>query len=545
MSKQRYAQEIAPAVIITAFLISSAVWILLDQRVWWWDQAVYGYWTLRLWHARLSGVGAWADAMMHTLGSQQPLIAWIGQFFVPLRHLTGQFESAILLLNVLAAAGTLTLIYCTGRRLGADVVSSLVGVVVCGGSGLFIGLTHQYLVEMTQCFAAAFMMFAAWRAEKRSVARTFALLLVVVALSFLSKSSSVTFVLPMMTYIVVALSITRQNARPVFQYADALLLVVAVLTAGAAATWYAINWQHMVQHFINATMTDHTLHWGSPVNLPVKLEFWSGWFLKSLSPFPLISISIVALIAGSLAISIIRLLKRAPGEWAQASVENGTLFALALAGTIIATLFAFSLQVNEDTRFVLPLIPAAGILVAWSLSIIRNQIVQTLLFMTLALNAVSNHAYAHGRNPFHLTPHNYLLPVDRNTSDKVLLTDAVRSSCQRESASRPNFIVVSYATLNGNSINFYSEKDSYMLGYRCSYTTFNFIETDLKRALDRIDAVAPAYVLTVSPEKQPPADFVNVVSRAVTEHLAHNPQYSLARGSGSYLLIYRKVDPSK
>jgi Dolichyl-phosphate-mannose-protein mannosyltransferase len=544
-SKQRYAQKIAPAVIIAAFLISSAVWILHNQRVWWWDQAGYGYWTLWLWHARLPGVAAWADAMMHTLGAQQPLIAWIGQFFVPLRHLTGEFESAILFLNVFAAAGTLTLIYCTARRLGADVVSSLVGIVVCGGSGLFIGLTHQYLVEMTQCFAAASMMFAAWRAEKRSLARTFALLLVVVAVSFLSKSSSVTFVLPMITYIVVALWITRRNARPVFRYADAQLLMVAVVTAGVAATWYATNWQRMVQHFINSTMTDLTLHWGSPVNLPVKLKFWSWWFLKSLSPFQLISVSIIMLIAASLAISIVRLLQRAPGEWAQASVENGALFALALAGTIIATLFAFSLQINEDTRFVLPLIPAAGILVAWSLSIIRNQIVQILLFMALALNAAINHAYAHGPNPFHITPHNQLLPVDRNTSDKVLLTDAVRSSCQRESARQPNFIVVSYATLNVNSINFYSEKDGYMVGYRCFYATFNFFETDLGRALERIAAVAPAYIVTVAPERQPPPDFVNVVSRAVTEHLARDPGYTLAPGSGTYLLIYRKADPSK
>jgi hypothetical protein len=222
-------------------------------------------------------------------------------------------------------------------------------MAVCGGSGLFIGLTHHYLTEMIQCFAAAFVMFVAWRSEKRSVARTLSLAVIAIALSFLSKPSSVIFVRPMLTYIVIALWITPQNARLLFQRTDAPLLLSAVLILGAAATWYAVNWRYIAQHFVDATVADTALHWGSPVNLLVKLNYWSGWFLKSLSPFPLISLCIVAPIIISFAISIIRLLKRPPLEWAQASVETGTLFALTLAGAIIATLFAFSLQINLGT----------------------------------------------------------------------------------------------------------------------------------------------------------------------------------------------------
>jgi hypothetical protein len=420
----------------------------------------------------------------------------------------------------------------------------MIGILVCGGSGLFIGLTHIYLVEMTQCFTAAAMMFVACRAEKRPLARTVGLGIFAVALSFLSKSSSMTFVLPMVTYMVVALFINRRNVRVGAQYPDALLIVIAGITAAAAVTWYTINWQNVVQHFINATISDYTLHWGSPVNLGVKLQFWSGWFLKSLSPFPLVSGGIVALIVASFATSIVQLYKRPTGEWLEASVQTGLLFALSLAGTIIATLFVFSLQINEDTRFLLPLIPAAGILVAWSVSTVRSPIVRMLVFSALALNAGVGHVYAHGSNPFHIAPHNYLSSVDLSPDGKALLTETVRSSCQRESAGRLNFIIVSYATLNGNTINFYSEKNGEMGGYRCSYTTFGANEVDINHALDRINAVEPSYIVTVAPDKQPPPDFVNVVSRAVSEHLAHDPQYVLAPGSGSYLLIYRNTKPS-
>lgn len=230
----------------------------------------------------------------------------------------------------------------------------------------------------------------------------------------------------------------------------------------------------------------------------------------------------------------------------QTSVDTGTLFALALASTIAATLFAFSLQINEDTRFLLPLMPAIGILVGWSLSM-WNQTVQAFFFAASVLNAALNHGYAHGYNPLNISAHNYLWQVDRNTNDKILLSQAVRSTCRPKTAGRPNFIVVSYLTLNVNSINFYSEKNRYAFGYRCTYETNRFMETNVAAALDRINAVAPAYVVTVAPERQPhpgsepgfAPDFVNVVSGPVTEHLSKDVRYTPATQSGSYLLIYR------
>src|SRR5262249_17124152 len=187
--------------------------------------ALYGDATLRLWQTRLSGIGAWVHAVIHVLGGQQPLMTWLGQFFVPLRHLTGNFESAILFGHLVGAGGTLMLVYCIARRLGANRLSCLAGIMVCAGSGLFIGMTHQYLVELMQCLAAASCVAVAWGAEKRSTVRTLALVMAIVALSFLSKSSSMIFVLPMLTYIAVVLWIMRRKKRPAFQWIDAVLLV--------------------------------------------------------------------------------------------------------------------------------------------------------------------------------------------------------------------------------------------------------------------------------------------------------------------------------
>lgn len=530
--------------VLAACLISSAVWILTDRNVWWWDQALYGEATLRLWHTRPLGIAAWMHAIVDVLGGQQPLMTWVGQFLVPLRHLTGDFESAMLFVNVLGAGGTLIIVYYVPRRLGANRLSSLCGTMVCAGSGLFIGLTHQYLVEMTQCVAAASMIAVAWGSEKRSSVRTSSLVLAAVPLSFLAKASSMTFVLPMLSYVALAWWITRGKVRAAFRWSDVVLLIGATLIAAVAAAWYMVHWQPMVEHFVSATKADFALHWGSPVNLPTKLSYWIVSFSKSLSSFAVLSFCLAALVTAALTISMVRLLSRSPGEWAVASIANGSMFALALGGTIVATVFAFSLQINEDPRFLLPLVPFLGVLVAWGLSVITNRIIEQLLCCGLIFNAALNHSYSHGLDLFNIPPAPYLLRVDTDGNDKVVLSQVVRRTCYREQSARPNLIVVSYPTLNVNSLNFYASKDSYASGYRCSYVSYDSFDPNVAHALDTMRSVRPLYVVTVAPDKQPPPNFANGAARMVTEYLGGDPHYRLESILDGYVLIYREAASS-
>jgi hypothetical protein len=532
--------------VIAACLTPSVIWIVGDSRVWWWDQALYGEATLRVWQTRLSGLGPWGQAVIDTLGGTQPLTVWLGQFFVPLRHMTGSFESALLLLNIGAAAGTLILVFDIARRLGAGGAASLSGVIVCAGSGTFIGLTHQYLVETVQCLAAAAAMSMALNAETRSRARIAAMVIGVAAFSFLSKSSSMTFLLPMLCYVAAAKWITRRKVRQAVQQGDAVWLAGALCIAGLAVTWYVVHWQHVVRHFLDATTADFALHWGSPVNLPAKLSYWLGWFGRSLSPFVTIGAGIGVLVSAALAIALKRLMGRQPAEWAEASVAEGTLFALAVAGTIVATIFAFSLQINEDVRFILPLVPMTGVLVAWGLATVENRVIATVALGVLALNAAVSHAFSYGSNPLGIVPAAYLLPIEQNATDAAPLSEVIRATCHVSDARRPRLIVVSYATLNVNTINFYAAKESYATGFRCFYTTYNGFDPDVQHALEAINAIAPAYIVTVAPERQASdhlhPDFANGASRSVTEHLAHDPHYQLAPSTGNYIQVYRRID---
>jgi hypothetical protein len=547
LSKPAYLAWPIAGLVVAACLAPSVVWVLSDSHVWWWDQALYGEATLRVWQTRLSGPGAWPHAVIGTLGGQQPLMVWLGQFFLPLRHMTGSFESALLLLNICAAGGTLILIYDVARRLGAGGAAGLSGVMVCAGSGLFIGLTHQYLVETVQCLAAAAAMSVALDAEKRSRAKTAALVIGVAALSFLSKASSMTFLLPMLCYIAAATWITRRKIRPAVRPGDMAWLAGAIGIAGLAVTWYAVHWQSMVQHFIEATTADFALHWGSPVNLPVKLSYWFGGFRTSLSPFVIVAAGMGSVVLAALVIAFNRFRGRLPAEWAEASVADGTLFVLATAGTIVATIFAFSLQINEDIRFLIPLMPMMAVLVAWSLATIRNRAVARIGFCGLALNVAVNHALSFGFALSGIAAAPHLVPIERNaaTDAAALLTEAIHSTCHTTDAG-PRLIVVNYATLNVNTINFYAAKESYATGFRCFYTTYNSFDPDLQHALGAIDFIAPAYIVTVAPEQQTwdsqRPDFANRTSRPVTEHLAHDPRYRLESSPGRYIQVYHRID---
>jgi hypothetical protein len=55
------------------------------------------------------------------------------------------------------------------------------------------------------------------------------------------------------------------------------------------------------------------------------------------------------------------------------------------------------------------------------------------------------------------------------------------------------------------------------------YTAYDSFDPDIRYALETIKVIAPLYIVTVAPDKQPPPDFVNGASRPVTEHLANDP----------------------
>ncbi len=459
---------------------------------------------------------------------------------MPLSRVTNDIEPVLLLINIFAAAGTLTILYRVARRYGGSVAESVAGVALCGGATLFIGLTHQFLVEILQTLIVALTMLVAAKAQEQTTIQNFNWMLLTIAFGFLVKTTTIMFQLPFVVYIAIVHLIAAQKAGRKFRVLDGAVLIANVASFAAAAAWYAINWQWMAQHFVDATNSEIALQYGHAVVFMQKIVFWTTALAMAVTPYASAFWLVAIAVAIGLIIAVLRLLKKPFAEMKISLVASGTLLNLCLAGTIVAVLIVYSLQINEDTRFLLPLLPMVGALLAWSLSRIGKAWISVLFLVIVIANAAMNHAFAEGIRPIAVPYTPWIRAVQADPANKIALAVATRSTCDAATVNRYIVIGVEYPAFNANSASFFSAKDRRMRGFRCSYTSLGYAETDVQRALKRIIDIGALYVATVMPDKQPPPDFLNEASKPIAERLAADPRFELAPGSGDYVLIYRR-----
>jgi len=534
---------LAPAAVIAALTTPSLIWIWVDRSVFAWDQAWYGEVSLDLWHARQDGARAWVSGMLHAFGAKPPLLAWMAQFFVPLAGITGDVEPALLALNLCAAAATLGLVYGISWRLTKNAPSSIAAVLVCGGAPLFVGLIHEFMVEIVQCFTVVLMMAVAWRAERRSLVRTVALGILALALGTLVKASSPLFAAPLIGYIAIVLYAGGRE-RPGMTAADISLMLAAAVVAGLAAAWYIVNWAQMLAH-VQSSVGAEAAVYGSPGDMLEKLSFWLNATASAVSPFGLISIGLLLLAVTGLARGVIASWRGSFEASLGSAIENGTLFAMVLGSTVVLVWISYSLQPNEDTRFLAPVLPMIAVLTGWSLSAL-GRVAGMGAASLLAANAAVNNIYAFGWNPLQVVESPWLNAVHATNDDRLRLRDAVRVSCPPQERNRYVIVGVEYPAFNANSAAFYSAQERLRTGYRCYYTSLGYLESDADRAFDRIFMMNAVSVVTIPPALQQEGDNspFNRVSRVVAERLLDDRRFSLVAGAPADTIVLTRESAS-
>lgn len=536
--------RVLPAAWITILILPSLAWILIDERVWPWDPGYYGDWTLRAADLLARGMlHEWYDFNMHALQLMPPLIVWLGQFFVPLRHVTGDVESALMLLNICTGAATLALIYRLARNLGAGLLASLAATTVCGGADLFIGLMHHYFTEPLQSFAAALSMLVALHVERRSGLRNLALVLLLIDVAFLAKASSLTFIAPALAYMAVALFATRGDARARATRIDKVLLAVGVVGLILTFIWYNTNWTVMAKHFVQATTGEEVQnYYPTTLSFAVKPKYWIGTLADAvfLSRWGLAALCLM--IVAAIAVAMAKLRARFSAGFAtllRESVTTGALYGLYLAGMVIAIIFSFALQINEDPRYLAAVVPLIAGLVAWTLTVLRRPVLSALVILTGIANAVMANAIA-----LHFFPSLYyiwLWPVDKSLTERTALTRIIDATCQ--DGTQINAIGVSYPWTNSNTANFFAQKQRLDTHFSCTY--FSMPQDDVKTAFTWLDTTRIAYAVTVAPEQQDPPNFVNVSAKPIAEALAADARFELMPSSSHRFKIYRRLpEPS-
>lgn len=528
---------------IAVLLLPSLVWIFADHRVWPWDPGYYGYWTLRLLRLLTEGqFQPWYSATIHALGIMPPLLVWVGQFFAPLRHLTGDVESALLLLNICAAAGTLTLVYKIARDFerDGDMLCGLAAASVCGSASLFIGLTHHYFTEPLQTLTSALAMVMVYGAQHRSGLRNFAFAVILTSLGLLAKASSVVFVLPALTYMGVALLATwSDDKRPRIKRADVLWLGAGIAAAFAAIGWYTTNKQAVMLHVVQATIGAEIKSYWEPAPFLTELRYWIAAFAEALAATPAISALFALACCAGLVVAARELRDQKGFLILRKAVNDSTLFGYYLAGTIAATIFVYALQINRDPRFLAPIIPMAAVLVGWALVVLRRPIFAILVLTMATATGVTANMTTFGLVPS-LSYTGWLWPVDGTTDEKNALTRVVAATCVDEA--QPSVIGVSYPWTNGNSANFYAEKQRLKTGVGCEYSYFS--QNDVPSALAWLDTVNARFVVTIAPERQD-LNFANTISKPIAEALASDNRFALMPESDDRFKLYKRTEKAE
>ena len=133
MKRHRYA---VGAVLLMP--LPNLVWVLLDRGLWVSDSCFYALVAMRVHYASIHGGVDWWEQMLAT-GPKPPILPWLGQLFVPVGQLLGGIEPGLLLVNFLAQAATLLLLYHALLALFGSRLHALAGCLFVASAPVFAG----------------------------------------------------------------------------------------------------------------------------------------------------------------------------------------------------------------------------------------------------------------------------------------------------------------------------------------------------------------------------------------------------------------------
>jgi hypothetical protein len=337
------------------------------------------------------------------------------------------------------------------------------------------------------------------------------------------------------------LAVTWQAQRPAATWGDRIVLSLGAGFAVFTLFWYVRNWNAVVKHVIASTVGPEVFLYGSQGALTTKLSFWIAALAQAVSPWSIAAAGMALLVAAAIVVEIIREVRRPPREWVGNVVSSHLLFVLALVGTTLASILAYSLQINEETRFLLPIIPILAVLLSWSLEKFNRPALNVGVIVVLAAGYIVVESTLFGLNWASARVSPWLKPYQADAAPAERLTQVVRQTCARAYANRYSIIGVELPHLNANSAAFYSAKARRNLGYRCYYKSLGYAESDAEKAFRRIGDLKARFVVTITPDRlASEADPFNRVARPVSERLASDSGFTPVADLGAGLLVYKR-----
>jgi len=526
---QRAPWELA---LIVVAMIPNLIWILRDYTPWPWDQAWYGEVSVDLWFDLTHTLRYWFTAMLLEMNMKAPGVVWLGQVFVPVRHLLGSVENALLLSVVLTQAVTLYLIFRIGRALAPE-SKAVAALGVCTAAGMqgFIGLSHQFFVEPLQALAVAWMLLIAVRCTEWPGRRTVTQLVGALTVSLLAKATTPLYCLLPCLYVCYVLFRNRfwrqwKSQQP--SIPDRILAVAVILALPPTITWYALNLKIVWQHIREASSGSLAIPYAFHGSIATKLMVWLRLFdLSFVAPY-LGWVFLIAVLWGSFA--WLRASQRTrPGQEArfngnlQWTASENVVAILSIVQCVLM-LLVFSDNDMVESRFMYAIFPLL-LLIAMSFSApIRSWIPFAAMFALCALQWYDVHRVSLGVSPPIAKQLNWIFKPNQDANryrdvERVIATSSTVSG-------RYNIVGIEEPWLNANTLAFFAAKHRLDTGIRSYYTSLGYAESDVKTAVDRVHNFHIMYYITLDENFQAkPPNFVNLVTLPVLKEIKTDPGF--------------------
>jgi len=543
----RTVNRVFPPFLLAALLAPSFFWVLQDRTVWPWDSSWYGevsadlcYRLANLLHRH--GLKEWLREMVQAIPMKPPGIVWLGQFFVGIHQIFGSVEASLLVSVLLTQFITLYFIYRIGITLAPKSrLVPLVGVVFAASGQIFIGLSHQFLVEPLQTLAVTWVFLIAVCCHSWSRAKILLHLAAALILGALAKTTTPMYCLaPGLCIMVVFLRRHDKFGfrRELDKWPSRTLLLFSLSLGPLGVLWYEKNFASVMQHVRDATTSSIALDYGYRAPITSKLITWSGLFrMEFLDPY--IMWGCALLIVGA----ILSLIPSRNRGVARQTVALVLALILISAIQIAVVLLVLSSNIMIESRFLLPLLPGAAILVMGLASLVawRPALVVVIVLCFWQWAKVNHAAFRADE----LLPHRsaWLSALNRDETRYAEMTRLVQATTTRAYAY--NIFAIELPWFNANSASFFAAKNRLSAGIRCYYTSIGYAQKDPRAAMQRIADIQAVFVITLDDSFYtipPELLFLNQAAVPVLEELRRDPTFTLTPfNSRLGVLVFRRA----
>jgi hypothetical protein len=539
----RFKVSILPYIAIGLFLFPTLYWIWFDHSVWPWDQAWYGEVSTDLWLTLSYNPRQWVGDMLRAFGIKAPGIGWVGQLFAPIGSLANSPEFGLLLLILAAQFITLALCHQIGREFFPDSYGMpLLGALFMASCPLFIGMGRQYFVDALQLLSVSYFYWIATFAQRFSRVQILGHLSLAAGAAALIKVSSPLYCLfpglLAVYYLFVSPNWFALGSRRRFTAQICLILGGVSLTAAALA-WYARNFAAVYAFMKSTSSGEVALHYGREAAFLNKMGFWLASFQKSFFlPEVLVAITLLVL--------VIVILPAARRQAIIDRIRYRNLRILSGLATLqfFGVLVVFSLNINEESRYMLPLLPSVVIVGYWGARHANRRLLCVGLSFILLYQWGLVNLQSLGLTPPSPRMSHWVLPLNPDKQTMIELEKLVAYTCHSKTGNRYSVVGVELPWLNANTLSFYAAKARLKeRAPRCKYTSLGYAAKDMDVSWTRICALDPAYFISLEETAQPtPPDFHNQLSVPMLQRIRADKEWIQVPFKSHFgIVVFQKV----